>query len=150
MLCPIDQCAALDFVTAAALAKGVRLHLVESHSGFLREWLDMFRLDVAVPFNITDPEGLELTPYGTLAAKRIVRPTIERHAALACVARRPKTRAQQAVVDLMLIAQIPSIHARRLGWDFVAGRISCRLNLFQGIRLLELHDRIPFLDSLSR
>lgn len=179
----------------AALASlpNVTLHLVESHSGFLREWLDMFRLDVALLFNVSDAEGLELTPLiaedlhvispggaakqskqialreipkldlimassshdlrktldnsvllasgqplhvkaevdslftikqmvaaglghtvlplatvrsevagGILAARRIVRPRIERQTAMACVSRRPKTRAQVAVAGLIL------------------------------------------------
>lgn len=171
----------------------VKVHLVESHSGFLREWLDALRLDVALLFNVTDAEGLDLTPLvaedlhlissaahsvkakqvtfrevqkfdlimagrfhdlrkaldsiafatsgllpvlkaevdslstvkrlvlagmghtilprsaveaelsaGSLVARRIVRPKIERYAAMATVARRPKSRAQQAVIALIL------------------------------------------------
>ncbi|MCA6124620.1 hypothetical protein J6500_22395 [Bradyrhizobium sp. WSM 1704] len=177
---------------AFASLPDVTIHLVESHSGFLREWLDTFRLDVAVLFNITEAQGLELTPLiaeqlylvsrstatrgrpitlreigkldlimssrphdlrktldsammlasghqlrikaeidslatikqmvaaglgqtilplsaarselaaGKLAARRIIRPVIERHAAIACVSRRPRTRAQQAVASLIL------------------------------------------------
>ena len=171
----------------------VKVHLVESHSGFLREWLDALRLDVALLFNVTDAAGLELTPLvaeelylisaasaagkvrqvtlrevqkldlimagrshdlrntldsvafatsgalpvvkaevdslstvkqmvlagightilprsavhrelsdRSLVARRIVRPRIERYAAMATIARRPKTRAQQAVSNLIL------------------------------------------------
>ena len=175
------------------LLPNVKVHLVESHSGFLREWLDALRLDVTLLFNVTDAEGLELTPLvaedlhlissastagkirqitlrevlkfdlimaggshdlrktldgvafatsgllpvvkvevdslstvkqmvlagightvlprsavqselsdGSLVARRIVRPKIERYAAMATVARRPKTSAQQAVSNLIL------------------------------------------------
>ena len=51
----------------AALPR-VTIHLVESHTGFLREWLDTGRLDLAVLVNVTEAEGLELTPL-------LVRPT---------------------------------------------------------------------------
>ncbi len=171
----------------------VTLHVVESHSGFLREWLDAERLDIALLFNVSDAEGLELTPIiteelylisprrvlgrkkqvalqdvvgldlilagqphdlrrtleraafsigggrlllkaevdslstikqmvalglghtvlplsavqqelasGTLKARRIVEPVLERNAAMAFVARRLKTRAQQVVAGLVL------------------------------------------------
>jgi LysR family nitrogen assimilation transcriptional regulator len=171
----------------------VTVHLVETHSGFLREWLDTGRLDLALLFDVADTEGLELAPLvvedlhllsaprsadagkdvalariddfdlfiasrshgfrttlektillatgktlrvkaeidsvptikqlvmrgqghtilplsiareelaaGTLVARRIVRPNLERRAALARVARRPGTRAQQAVETLLI------------------------------------------------
>lgn len=178
----------------AALASlpGVTLHLVESHSGFLREWLDTSRLDLALLFNVADADGLDLRPLvvetlhlvsspakaavkqtvslaqlhehdlllasrshdlrktledavflatkrglrvraeidsvstikqmvidglgntvlptatiqkeiseGLLIARRIVRPTITRHAAMASLSRRPKTRAQHMVANLI-------------------------------------------------
>jgi LysR family transcriptional regulator, nitrogen assimilation regulatory protein len=179
----------------AALASlpRVTLHLLESHSGFLREWLDSSRLDLALLFNIAEADGLDLLPLvvetlhlisapragpkaqtvtladlhkfdlflasrshdlrntledaiflatrrklqvkaeidsvstikqmvmsglghtvlppaaiqtelskGLLKARRIVRPVITRHAAIATLSRRPKTRAQQAVARLIV------------------------------------------------
>lgn len=179
-------------VALASLPR-VTLHLLESHSGFLREWLDTSRLDLALLFNIADADGLDLQPLvvetlhlisapqarpvaqtvslaelhkfdlflasrshdlrntledaiflatrrrlqvkaeidsvstikqlvmsglgytvlppatiqtelskGLLKARRIVRPTITRHAAIATLSRRPKTRAQQAVARLIV------------------------------------------------
>lgn len=170
----------------------VSLHLVESHSGFLLEWLAAARLDLAVVFNVAGSDGLDLTPLvneelqlvspgkarlarksvslselrdldlfmagkthdlrktlddavslarrrplrikaeidslqtikglvirglghtilplaavqeevadGRLNARRITRPTIERHAVLAALSRRPRTRAQHAVASLV-------------------------------------------------
>jgi LysR family transcriptional regulator, nitrogen assimilation regulatory protein len=170
----------------------VTVRLVESHSGFLREWLEAGRLDLAILFNITDAEGLELTPLivdevhlispagvaqhgdevrfveldqldllmssqphglrrqlddtaflvwgraarvkaeidalttlkrmveaglghtllpptaareelaaGTLSARRIVDPVIERHAALVSSSRRPQTRVQRSMMDIV-------------------------------------------------
>jgi LysR family nitrogen assimilation transcriptional regulator len=40
----------------------VSIRLVESHSGFLHEWLEAGRLDLAILFNVTDAQGLELSP----------------------------------------------------------------------------------------
>jgi LysR family transcriptional regulator, nitrogen assimilation regulatory protein len=40
----------------------VTIHLVESHSGFLREWVSTGRLDLAVLFNITEVDDLDLVP----------------------------------------------------------------------------------------
>ncbi|MCP3471069.1 LysR family transcriptional regulator [Bradyrhizobium sp. CCGUVB1N3] len=171
----------------------VTLHLLESHSGFLREWLDSSRLDLALLFNVADADGLDLQPLvvetlhlisapqigpkaetvtlaqlhtfdlflasqshdlrntlddaiflttkrklqvkaeidsvstikqmvmsglgytilpsaaiqaelskGLLSARRIVRPTLARHASIATLSRRPKTRAQQAVARLIV------------------------------------------------
>jgi hypothetical protein len=39
---------------------GVAVHLVESHSGFLREWLDVSRLDLAVLFNVANTDGVDI------------------------------------------------------------------------------------------
>ncbi|SJZ44261.1 LysR family transcriptional regulator, nitrogen assimilation regulatory protein [Enhydrobacter aerosaccus] len=168
------------------------VRLVESHSGFLHEWLEAGRLDLAILFNVTDAERLDLTPLivdelylissadaalhgneirfvdlsqldllmssqphglrrqlddtaflvcgkaarvkaeinalttlksmveaglghtllplaavrrelaaGTLVARRIINPVIERHAALVSSSRRPQTRAQRAMVDIV-------------------------------------------------
>ena len=168
------------------------VRLVESHSGFLHEWLEAGRLDLAILFNVTDAEGLELRPLivdevhlvspagaarhgdevrfveldrldllmssqphglrrqlddtaflvwgraarvraevdalttikrmveaglghtllplaaareeltaGTLSARRIVDPVIERHAALVSSSRRPQTRAQRSMMDIV-------------------------------------------------
>jgi LysR family nitrogen assimilation transcriptional regulator len=41
---------------------GVAVHLVESHSGFLREWLDVSRLDLAVLFNVANTDGVDILP----------------------------------------------------------------------------------------
>lgn len=170
----------------------VTVHLVETHSGFLREWLETGRLDLALLFDVADTEGLDLTPLivedlhllssaqsaesgkdipldqiekldlliasrshdfrttlektvlmatgkalqvraeidsvptikqlvmggrghtilplsiardeladGSLVARRIVKPGIERRAALARVSRRPRTRAQQEIEKLL-------------------------------------------------
>jgi LysR family transcriptional regulator, nitrogen assimilation regulatory protein len=179
-------------VALASLPR-VTLHLLESHSGFLREWLDSSRLDLALLFNIADAGGLDLQPLvvealhlisapqtrpvaqtvnlaelhkfdlfmasrshdlrntledaiflatrrrlrvkaeidsvstikqmvmsglghtvlpaatiqaelseGLLRARRIVRPTVTRHAAIATLSRQPRTRAQQAVTRLIV------------------------------------------------
>lgn len=170
----------------------VTIRLVESHSGFLHEWLEAGRLDLAILFNVTDAEGLALTPLiveevhlispataaqhnaevrfgeleqldllmssqphglrrqlddtaflvwgqaarvkaevdalttikrmveaglghtllplaaareelaaGTLSARRIIDPVIERHAALVSSSRRPQTRAQRSMMDII-------------------------------------------------
>lgn len=47
---------------AFAAYPGVRIHLVESHSGFLREWIGSGRLDLAMLFNVTGAEDLDVTP----------------------------------------------------------------------------------------
>jgi LysR family transcriptional regulator, nitrogen assimilation regulatory protein len=177
---------------AAELLPAVFVHLIESHSGYLREWLEVERLDIAVLFNVTNAEGLDVTPLiteelqfispgpaskrqktislkevskfdlvmasqshdlrktlesamfsavgcrpsikaevdsfhtvkqmvmvdyahtvlplsavqqelaeGALNARRIVHPTIERHAATVSVSRRPKTPAQHAIDRLL-------------------------------------------------
>ncbi len=177
---------------AAKLLPGVFVRMVESHSGYLREWLEADRLDIAVLFNVANADGLEVTPliteelqlispgsgskrprhislkevarldlvmagqphdlrktlesimfstvgrrpsiraeidsfdtvkqmvlvgYGhtvlplsavqreladkTLHARRIINPSIERHAAMVSVARRLKTHAQQAIAKLL-------------------------------------------------
>jgi LysR family nitrogen assimilation transcriptional regulator len=41
------------------------MHLIESHSGYLREWLEADRLDIALLFNVTDAEGLDVVPLIT-------------------------------------------------------------------------------------
>jgi DNA-binding transcriptional LysR family regulator len=41
---------------------GVAVHLVETHSGFLREWLDVSRLDLAVLFNVANTDGVDILP----------------------------------------------------------------------------------------
>lgn len=178
---------------AFAAYPGVRIHLVESHSGFLREWIGSGRLDLAMLFNVTGAEDLDVTPLivedihlvsqagagaqareiglrdlddldllmpgqphglrkllddatvlasgrparvmaeidalptlkrlvqaglghtllppaavldeveaGTLAARKIVHPTIERHVALVSSSRRPRTRAHQAIAGTIL------------------------------------------------
>lgn len=40
----------------------VTIRLVESHSGFLYEWLEVGRLDIAILFNITNANGVEIIP----------------------------------------------------------------------------------------
>jgi len=54
---------ALPLLEAAfARLPRVTLHLVESHSGFLREWLEISRLDLALMLNVANAKGLDLTP----------------------------------------------------------------------------------------
>ena len=49
--------------------------MVESHSGFLRDWIDAGSLDVAILFNIRDAEGLEVRPLLTEAMHLISAPS---------------------------------------------------------------------------
>jgi LysR family nitrogen assimilation transcriptional regulator len=52
-------------LAAEKLLPGVSVHLVESHSGYLGEWLEADRLDIAVLFNVTNADGLEVAPLIT-------------------------------------------------------------------------------------
>lgn len=68
----------------------VHIHLVESHSGFLQEWLRSGRLDLAILFNIADADEFEVEPLlvedihlvsaaGTAGRKRRIRlPELEK------------------------------------------------------------------------
>ena len=47
---------------AFAQYPGISLHLVETHSGYLREWVDSGRVDLAMLFNVTAAAGLNVTP----------------------------------------------------------------------------------------
>jgi LysR family nitrogen assimilation transcriptional regulator len=57
--------AASMLLAAEKLLPAVSVHLVESHSGYLREWLETDRLDLAVLFNVTDADGLQVAPLIT-------------------------------------------------------------------------------------